>query len=138
MKQCTECQETFDLSEFHKNVSTTDGHDYRCKKCSNKHRKFRHKLKKIVPESIGKCECCGKESDKLDLDHCHNDMEFRGWLCRACNIGIGNLGDNLEGVLKAVAYLSKYTYLQEHKEYEGTRSGYRDGSETQYDLDLRN
>lgn len=32
--------------------------------------------------------------------------EFRGWLCDRCNVGIGCLGDNLEGVQKAAKYLS--------------------------------
>jgi hypothetical protein len=32
---------------------------------------------------------------------------MRGWLCDPCNIAIGNLGDTLEGVLKAVEYLRK-------------------------------
>lgn len=33
---------------------------------------------------------------------------IRGLLCGHCNTGIGKLGDNLEGLLKAVAYLERY------------------------------
>lgn len=54
------------------------------------------------------CECCGGTSAKaLSLDHCHNTNSFRGWLCERCNLSIGGLGDDLEGLLRAVAYLQK-------------------------------
>ena len=55
------------------------------------------------------CECCGKQQTRkaLALDHCHNSKRFRGWLCDACNLGIGRLGDTLSGVLLAVAYLQR-------------------------------
>lgn len=57
----------------------------------------------------GHCECCGCAPTKrgLHLDHRHDTGEFRGWLCQRCNHGIGSLGDNLPGVLRAVAYLLK-------------------------------
>jgi len=53
------------------------------------------------------CECCGKLPAvvALHLDHCHTTGRFRGWLCASCNLGIGSLGDNVEGVKRALAYL---------------------------------
>lgn len=55
------------------------------------------------------CECCGEPKGvrALCLDHNHITNEFRGWLCISCNAGIGSLGDDVEGVLKAVSYLTK-------------------------------
>lgn len=55
------------------------------------------------------CECCGdpKGERALCLDHNHITGEFRGWLCVSCNAGIGSLGDDVEGVLKAVSYLTR-------------------------------
>lgn len=44
----------------------------------------------------------------MSLDHCHHTGLFRGWLCGKCNTAIGKLGDTLEGVKRAVAYLEKY------------------------------
>lgn len=54
------------------------------------------------------CECCGSPPGKkaLAIDHCHATGMFRGWLCTNCNTGIGSLGDNLEGAMRAVRYLS--------------------------------
>jgi hypothetical protein len=34
-------------------------------------------------------------------------MEFRGVLCRTCNKAVGQLGDNVEGLQKALDYLTK-------------------------------
>jgi hypothetical protein len=43
----------------------------------------------------------------MHLDHDHVTGKFRGWLCGACNRGIGMLGDNLAGVMRAAAYLQR-------------------------------
>ncbi len=52
------------------------------------------------------CEVCGSTKE-LCYDHDHKTMEFRGILCSACNRSIGQLGDSLEGLLKAVDYLKR-------------------------------
>lgn len=62
-----------------------------------------------MPEA---CECCGNlrgwdKWDALQEDHNHATGAFRGWLCRRCNTGIGLLKDNIDLLLKAVAYLRK-------------------------------
>mgnify|MGYP002641437606 FL=1 len=58
------------------------------------------------------CEICGKTAeetkDSLCYDHDHSTMEFRGVLCRGCNRSLGQLGDNLEGIIKVVKYLEKH------------------------------
>lgn len=61
------------------------------------------------------CECCGKVEITirkgallcLHLDHCHGSNKFRGWLCNACNLGIGKLGDTVESLERALAYLRR-------------------------------
>jgi len=50
------------------------------------------------------CQICSKTED-LVYDHCHDTMEFRGVLCRGCNRSIGQLGDTLESLQRAVNYL---------------------------------
>ena len=54
------------------------------------------------------CECCGRPDRKaLSLDHCHVTGAFRGWLCTKCNLGIGKLGDTIEALSRALAYLKR-------------------------------
>ncbi len=55
------------------------------------------------------CECCNKPfaGRSAHLDHCHATGAFRGWLCFACNTGIGKLGDTAEGLQRALTYLGK-------------------------------
>jgi hypothetical protein len=42
------------------------------------------------------------------LDHCHVTGRFRGWLCHACNTGLGELGDDVASVRRALAYLERW------------------------------
>lgn len=55
------------------------------------------------------CEICGQSNNNVSLclDHDHETGEFRGWLCHTCNCGIGFLGDNIEGLQRALEYLRK-------------------------------
>lgn len=54
------------------------------------------------------CECCGAtQSRALHLDHCHETGIFRGWLCARCNLGLGKLGDSLDGLQRAIDYLKR-------------------------------
>lgn len=64
------------------------------------------------PEPAG-CESCGKlrpermKQQGLCADHCHKTGKFRGWLCTGCNMSIGNLGDDVAGLERALAYLRR-------------------------------
>lgn len=55
------------------------------------------------------CECCGKPpgTKALAIDHCHTTGVFRGWLCMNCNTSIGKLGDDIDGIFRAFAYLCR-------------------------------
>lgn len=56
------------------------------------------------------CELCAGPPNGhggLHLDHCHVTGKFRGWLCSTCNTGIGKLGDDVAGLLRAVEYLRR-------------------------------
>lgn len=50
------------------------------------------------------CEICDT-THNLCYDHNHNTMKFRGVLCRKCNSALGKLGDNEQGLLKALRYI---------------------------------
>ena len=63
----------------------------------------------------GKCWLC-KERPATHVDHDHSCCPkatscgncVRGVLCAGCNTGLGNLGDSIAGLERAIAYLSKY------------------------------
>lgn len=61
----------------------------------------------------GKCAICEKEetarTKRLAVDHCHKTGKIRKLLCRACNVGIGNLQDSPELLLKAIEYLKHHS-----------------------------
>jgi len=52
------------------------------------------------------CEICGNTED-LVPDHCHVTKVIRGVLCQQHNRALGLLGDTVEGVRRALAYLEK-------------------------------
>ena len=83
--------------------------DNRCKACANEGRNWRRKeRKKYEHLNTGFCQCCGRKSDSLHFDHDHNTEKYRGFLCHFCNTGIGKLGDNIEGVTRALRYLERH------------------------------
>lgn len=57
-----------------------------------------------------KCALCGEIfpgifGKDMHIDHCHETNKVRGILCKVCNVGLGMLGDNEEGLVKALAYV---------------------------------
>lgn len=58
--------------------------------------------------SIPACQICKSEFDTRNprqIDHDHYTNLVRGVICSNCNLGLGLLGDNLENLMRAVAYL---------------------------------
>ena len=111
-KICKICGEEKYLTDFHKNGTWTRPE---CKHCFNYRQSLYVKLRKgqTAPEPGSPCECCGDSTTTLHWDHDHSTGKHRGWICSGCNTGIGKLGDNLEGVLKAVTYLQAANSLDE-------------------------
>jgi len=56
------------------------------------------------------CAICNKHISavrrRMNIDHDHNTGKVRGILCTGCNTGLGHLGDNIEGLEKAIEYLT--------------------------------
>jgi hypothetical protein len=84
-----------------------------CRSCAQVRSKERTAIKKkfkhlTAPAFGTACECCGKPVTRnWQLDHDHETGEFRGWLCKQCNTGLGNLGDTLQSLTLAVEYLKR-------------------------------
>ena len=50
-----------------------------------------------------------QEPRNLAVDHCHESKEVRGLLCSNCNTGLGSFKDSKDMLLKAIAYLDKFS-----------------------------
>ena len=109
-KTCKICNKKKHIDSFGSMRTNKDRIDTRCKQCVSEETKIRNNLRKeYAAENESICHCCGGTHHKsLVVDHCHDTGNYRGWLCEPCNFAIGHLGDNIEGVKKAVKYLEKY------------------------------
>lgn len=60
-------------------------------------------------EQDGCCGLCGREAGerKLHVDHDHESGVVRGLLCVNCNTALGTLGDNPEGLRRALAWTER-------------------------------
>lgn len=59
------------------------------------------------------CEACGRASDRrLDFDHDHVTGEFRGWLCRHCNLALGHVSDDPCVLQNLIDYLAQQRHLK--------------------------
>ena len=82
---------------------------YRGKKTeglSVKMRNLKYKEEKAGRKRPERCEVCGALG-RLDFDHNHKNGEFRGWLCRRCNLILGQVKDNSELLISLAEYLKK-------------------------------
>ena len=82
-----------------------------CKDCSRQNSKARYTAKKTAPPVPSKCDCCNtpfSEERKYVLDHCHISGSFRGWICAACNTGLGNFSDNPSKLRLGLSYLEAH------------------------------
>ena len=75
-----------------------------------KHNMTKEDFMSLVEKQNNKCALCEKPFEGLfgsdcHVDHCHETNKVRGLLCMPCNVGLGMLGDNEEGLLKAMKYI---------------------------------
>lgn len=69
--------------------------------------------KTMLASQCGVCAICrkppegGPRTSRLYVDHDHDTGKVRGLLCRRCNQALGTLGDNIEGLMRAIDYLKK-------------------------------
>lgn len=117
--ECSVCKVIKENSQFSFYLNRHTDNGYRlmtntncidCQKVRSKERSaIKKKFKNIKPPEFGEpCELCKQPVYRnWQLDHCHETGEFRGWLCKQCNTGLGNLGDNLSRLQLAVEYLKR-------------------------------
>jgi hypothetical protein len=108
---CKDCGEECDLSAFSlAGLQNRRGERYRlqrCKRCRSKVMLCVYRLRKLAGQPSPRCESCHRLG-QVSLDHDHATGEFKGWLCRRCNIGLGKLGDDIASIRRALTYLIAY------------------------------
>lgn len=142
-RKCNKCDKVKPVSEFYKD-RPNGSKRYECKDCHLEYYRNRWKdadpsyrdarkesSRKYILSQYGLtqedydtmlkgqgfvCAVCGTEpeSGNLAIDHCHKSGGVRGLLCKQCNAAIGLLGDDVEGLRRALSYLENY--------YEGDSS----------------
>lgn len=105
---CRGCERDLPIAEFQSSDRNAGGKRRTCRWCV-KVKAWRTKgvIGDIPARPPTHCEICGAPDIKLNMDHCHETGQFRGFLCNNCNLGIGLLGDTAESVGKAVRYLER-------------------------------
>lgn len=109
-KTCRKCNQIKPDEDFYVAYHKKDGNPTRgnvCTECKQDQTVLRKKLRNSAGKPPEECECCGSRESLL-IDHCHENSEFRGWICNNCNVGIGHLGDTVDGLEKALAYMKRH------------------------------
>ena len=135
MKTCTKCHKEFPATTeyFNKNSHIKGGIRSLCKECQSKQdrkyyanvgrfgerknrlrRNFRITLDQydeMFAAQNGVCAICGNinpDGNRLAVDHDHKTGKVRGLLCAGCNIGLGNLKEDVTTLSNAIVYLEKH------------------------------
>ena len=116
--KCKKCKKTKEAEDYHWIVRGKSKrmvlNSRTCRSCERENARILYKIKKENPKKKNEtCHCCGK-GGRLVCDHDHITNEYRGWLCEACNTGIGKLGDDIEGLKRALAYLERVEKRNHH------------------------
>lgn len=118
LKECIQCRMVFSFDDFYASEATLrfrGGVLGRCNNCRASYcreRKLRNvygltpdQHQSMLDAQNGACAICKQAMDSPHVDHCHATGKVRGLLCQKCNNGIGLLGDSVERVDAAAAYL---------------------------------
>lgn len=112
-KRCKSCNTIQKIDQFEKKKRELNYRNI-CKTCRKHNNSTASRLKRAHVKQFGKpppyspCAICRDTPKTLVFDHCHKTEQFRGWLCRSCNCSIAKLGDNVEGLKKALHYLQDF------------------------------
>lgn len=112
-KECIRCFTIKPICVFEKKKRELNYRNI-CKTCRTTTAKITNKLRRTHIKQHGKppsrtpCPICNQTPKTLVFDHCHETHLFRGWICRNCNAAIGKLGDNVQGLQKALEYLQQF------------------------------
>jgi hypothetical protein len=83
-----------------------------CDVCSVRRRAKKYRVPRSAMHRVFSrdCEVCGKtapEHKRLHIDHDHKTGLFRGMLCHACNVALGQVSDNPHTLRRLADYVEK-------------------------------
>ncbi len=122
---CTQCYQNKSLLAFPIDRGAKQGRRPSCSECDAKRKREQYLERRLTKQDTHPvprgCEICGckfypeakkgeKEKDTPHWDHLHGAEIFRGWLCHNCNTALGQFGDNIRIIEKAVLYLKERGY----------------------------
>ena len=134
-KTCNCCKELKPITDFKYHARKKfGGYEAQCRECLNEKARIRwrkrkspensrvqhlwnryqmrpHEYDELHEQQNGVCAICGgvqTYNRRLAVDHCHTTGLIRGLLCDGCNVGIGGLGESVQTLTNAIAYLQKH------------------------------
>jgi len=114
-RTCRLCKVTKNVKDF---VQSERYVKLECRKCLTNLEKLRNVLreKHPYPSEDYVCPICKNTAESLghlstrtkiwSLDHCYTTDSFRGYLCMRCNMGLGQLQDDIPTLKRAIKYLT--------------------------------
>jgi hypothetical protein len=70
---------------------------------------------KLMKYQNNKCAICFSEDEKLFVDHDYETGLVRGLLCNHCNAGLGMFKDEIDNLIRAIAYIGYSSRLTNFK-----------------------
>jgi hypothetical protein len=133
MKVCSKCGEQKSAEGFYPSSTKSGGLESWCKACKNSYhaeweKTFPDKARKVyrtgflrrtygltlenytamICAQSNQCAICGDVMTTPCIDHDHKTGKVRSLLCRGCNVGIGGLKEDVNILMRAVAYLEQH------------------------------
>jgi hypothetical protein len=116
-KLCTSCKKILPNKQFYNTKCNNDGLSHYCKICVGINKKKQvygityEDFVILYEKQNKKCALCERVlilgDRKTCTDHCHKTGKIRGILCHYCNAGLGHFYDDMDLLIKAIAYLKK-------------------------------
>lgn len=127
MKRCPRCKRDLPKAEFWRSSKSSDGLQGWCKTCAVAAKRERSQTAEgkrqkagwsrrslygldpadfdlMVAAQSGVCAICTQPRE-LHVDHDHETGRIRGLLCSNCNTALGLLGEDVDVLIAALAYL---------------------------------
>ena len=102
---CSSCSNKEHKKQKERHACVSPPHDsYVCPICERNKEQIQSKTIAVYRESYKRLKERSRKTP-WRLDHDHDTGKIRGWLCDKCNTSLGQLGDNIKSINKALQYL---------------------------------